>query len=579
MNAKNRSVYFVLLAIIIALSAFLMFKNLGDRALWDDEAQTAVLARQVVTHGIPAFAEGENNIPTDRPDLSDYNKDKVFVWNTWLPFYLTAASFVLFGESEWSARLPFVLFGLFSLMLYARICTRLFGRNKRLILISLLMLALSVPFLLHLRQSRYYAISIFGTLWMVWSYMSILDGKKKGVLHLAAGGVLCFYSFYVIPFFNLGGIFLHALLMDRRKDIILKVILSSCLIAIMALPAVLYMRLWSTRPDNPLSIPDVGRSIWVYLLWINVFVMPLALPVIFVFAYRVKWRFLLGGAYIVFLVGAALDHELLQWVMLGALFASVVIFYLIEGFIQPPSGEDARDEESTLLIKKFFSLCAILTVVYVAGLSVISRYPFPRYLTPVLPLMLLFCSVLIDGLISKKKVLGWAVLAIILFTNLAGALPLRAIESLISNRRESINYSVLPRELWWWSEFRSDLSGFLYEITHSINDPEKAIASYLKKNSKPGEGLKTSYGGISMMFYLPEMRIISGWKSRGEIPDYLIFRDPYPFPKNETYPGVRYAAENLNTADIVWSNSPDPLFHKYRIPESKTSLKVFRRVN
>lgn len=570
----------VALILIVALSIFLQFKNLGDRALWDDEAQTAVLARQVVAHGLPMFVEGENNIPSDRSDLSDYNDKRVFVWNTWFPYYITAASFIVFAESTWSARLPFALFGVLSFLLYAAICLRLFGQNKRLLIISFIMLAISVPFLLHVRQSRYYSIIIFGTLWMIWGYMSILEGKRRGIFHLVAGGILCFSSFYVIPFFNLGAIFLHALLADRRKKIILKTLVSSFLVVLAAFPALLYMRLWNTRPDNPLSIPDMGRSIWVYILWINLFILPFVLPVLFAAFSRTKWWFLLAAAYLIFLLGAFFDHELFQWITLGALVTSVVIFCLKTKFLSCIGGGGiSRDTETQQPWRRFLSLSAIMIVIYVLGLSLISRYPFPRYLMPVVPLILIFGAMLINNIISKNRLAGWVLFAIILSTNLIGALPLKAINTIFSNDEKQMEYSVLPRELWWWTELRSDLFGFISEITHNINDPDNAVVSYLKEKARPGEGVKTSYGGFSLMFYLPEMRVISGWNSQGAIPDYLIFRIPYPFPENETYPNVLYVPESVNAANMVWTNCPDPLFHKYKIPEGQPDLKVFRRIN
>jgi hypothetical protein len=253
---------------------------------------------------------------------------------------------------ELASRNHFAFFGVLSVLLYAAICLRLFNRNKRLLIISFTLLALSVPFLLHVRQCRYYSFIVFGTLWMIWGYMSVVEGKKRGMLHLVAGGILCFYSFYVIPVFNLGAIFLHSLFADRRKEIILKTLVSSFLVVLAASPAIMYMRLWSTRPDNPLSIPDMGRSIWVHIQWINFFILPFILPVLFAIFSRNKWWFLLAAAYLIFLFGAVFDHEFFQWISLSALIASIVIsvlrwiseeFYPVENpaiVIPCSSGED-----------------------------------------------------------------------------------------------------------------------------------------------------------------------------------------------------------------------------------------------
>lgn len=573
----------IVLIVTLAVSVFLLSKNLGDRALWEDEAQTANLARQIMNYGLPMFVEGEN-IPTDTPDLSDYNDDKVFVWNTWLPYYLTAASFELFGESEFSARLPFAFFGFLSVLLYALISMRLFKPDRRLVLISIFLLVLSVPFLLHLRQCRYYSLVVFGTLWMAWGYLSLLKGRRDGWYHLAAAGIFCFYSFYIIVFLNLGGILLHAVLRERRGHVLSGLAASIGLILISTLPAVLYMRLWDLKSSSAFSLAEAWRSFWVYFLWINGFVLPFALPVLAAIIHRARgWPFL-ALAYMAFLLGVSFDTGYAHRVFAVVMSIAACVFYfrtdLGQYFARSFPDEESRQEGGRL-----FSLLAILTPLYILVMSIASPYPFYRYIIPLVPFILLYCTAIIGSVILKRNALGWVFLMTIISSNLLGAFPLKAVDAVASgNKERCTGYSVSPREICWWTGLRSDIASFSYEISHAVNDPEKALAGYFSKNGKKGEVVKTSYGDLTLMYYQPQMRIISRWDSGGGAPDYVITRGPYPLLKDDLFlASVReaeYVPIKLGAPDIVWSNNPDPLFHRYKMPEDGPYLTVyqFRRV-
>ncbi len=50
------------LAFVVLAAVVLLFANLGDIYLWQDEAETALLARNVMTHGYPNAWDGKNLI-------------------------------------------------------------------------------------------------------------------------------------------------------------------------------------------------------------------------------------------------------------------------------------------------------------------------------------------------------------------------------------------------------------------------------------------------------------------------------------------------------------------------------------
>jgi hypothetical protein len=50
--------HFPAIAIILALGAFLLLFHLDDRPFWQDEAETACLAKNVLKYGVPRAYDG-----------------------------------------------------------------------------------------------------------------------------------------------------------------------------------------------------------------------------------------------------------------------------------------------------------------------------------------------------------------------------------------------------------------------------------------------------------------------------------------------------------------------------------------
>ena len=154
---KNRIfVFFILL-----LGGMLIFINLSNMYLWQDEASVAFLGRNVLKFGYPLIYDGKNvatNSPIDRLDY-DY-KHAYINTQTWLEYYVVAFSFLLFGVNTFAARFPFALFGLGTIIISYLLFLKI-NSNKTIARISVILLIFSVPFLLHVRQVNYYALSIF----------------------------------------------------------------------------------------------------------------------------------------------------------------------------------------------------------------------------------------------------------------------------------------------------------------------------------------------------------------------------------------------------------------------------------
>ena len=98
------------LAVLGALASLLLLLELGEPYLWQDEAQTAVISRTILSEGMPYGSDGRNFFSQELG--AEYADDYLWRWHTWLSFYVVALFFAILGESTLAARLPFALSGI-----------------------------------------------------------------------------------------------------------------------------------------------------------------------------------------------------------------------------------------------------------------------------------------------------------------------------------------------------------------------------------------------------------------------------------------------------------------------------------
>ncbi len=201
-------------ALLLLLAAALFLTNLGNHSLWQDEAQTALLARTILSHGIPLGFDGTNHFSQELG--IEYGDDRVWKWHTWLSFYLVASSLWLFGNNAFAARLPFALFGIATVAL-TYLTARRFWRDRTAAATAALMLALCVPFLVLSRQSRYYSLAAFLSLLGLHAYDRLGTRGARDAWLLFAAGALLFHTHYIYCAALLTTLLLHALLLDRRR--------------------------------------------------------------------------------------------------------------------------------------------------------------------------------------------------------------------------------------------------------------------------------------------------------------------------------------------------------------------------
>src|SRR5512140_608536 len=141
--------------LLLVLACVLIFPNLGDRCLWQDEAETALVARNVLRTGLPLGWDGRLFVTQlGGRELTD---GFLWSWTPWLMHYVAAFGMALGGPTSFGARWPFALLGCLSFPIFYRLVRRISGDRFLAIAASLLLLT-SVQYLLLMRQCRYYAL-------------------------------------------------------------------------------------------------------------------------------------------------------------------------------------------------------------------------------------------------------------------------------------------------------------------------------------------------------------------------------------------------------------------------------------
>ena len=209
----------IILCVIVVGSLCLLLANLGNQFLWEDEAQTALVSKTILTDGVPRGYDGKNFFSQEGG--AEYGDNYLWRWHTWLPFYVLAGFYKIFGVTTFVSRLPFVLFGFGTVLLVYFFAGTLWPKT-RIPAIAAGLLAVSIPFLILSRQCRYYSMAMFFCVLALHAYVAMLSKKRYSALMLFVVSTLLFHTqhFYIISLF--AAILLHAAIFGRH---ILKILL------------------------------------------------------------------------------------------------------------------------------------------------------------------------------------------------------------------------------------------------------------------------------------------------------------------------------------------------------------------
>ncbi|MEE2665829.1 MAG: glycosyltransferase family 39 protein [Myxococcota bacterium] len=336
----------VLLALALALGALLAFANLDAQLLWQDEAQSALLARTTLEHGIPLGTDGRNFFSQELG--AEYDEAHRWRWHTWLHLYLVAGSFALFGESTSAARWPAALFGVLTLLVVYQLAREWWGRDRVAAHAANAVLLLLVPFWILVRQCRYYSLTAFLSTTLLLGYARIAGGRRGGGPIYLLAGVALFHAHYVYLAPLLVATAVHAALWGR--GVLRPVLLSAGGVVALCAPWIV----WQSGMDYGRHYADQLTEPSLWLANASWFVRSL----------------LVHASGMVALAGLVLTAGLVGW-------------------------RRGRGELVRLARDRGATAVALSAIALLATVSIVAPGPFFRYLTPLLPLTALALGALV----------------------------------------------------------------------------------------------------------------------------------------------------------------------------------------
>ncbi|MBI2384568.1 MAG: glycosyltransferase family 39 protein [Elusimicrobia bacterium] len=538
---------------LLAAGALLLLFRLGRPALWQDEAETALRAATVREAGVPRMAL-DGALVTTQPTLARFegNSSGVWVWNTWLSVYLTAASFLVFGPTPFAARLPFALAALLTLWLLPRLFED-DGDRPWAAEAGAVLLTLSPAFLLFARQSRYYALTALGSVLTMLAWRRLLAGKKGGAASLALALLLLLHSLFA--FFAIAALALAADAALRGRECLgRRFQAAAAATAALALPAIWYFRVWD-RPGNHLYAPvEALEFLKTFLMWIALFAAAPLLPAA-VAAKRREWWLVAAG--FVLLCGLVAEGAS------SRVAAALAFVWLAVNAVR------SRDMERLA----WLWLAATLGL-----LCVFAAEPYGRYLMGALPALAYLGGRWVSELAGGRPAPALALAAALAAVNWAGWLPLKAAALLAAPAAPAETVSGMMRQRLRDAGPRSDLARFAGEL---VRGPEGYVESAARAiRERGGETAYSDADHLSLMFaagvkpvYKEELEFLK--------PDWLLIS---PWLRLDPQASIELAALATSAAyepvlvsapRLLWQNNPDPLFRDFS-PKAGP-LALFRR--
>ena len=498
---------------LAGLAALLLLYHLGDRYLWQDEAQTAVLAERMLRFGRPLAYDGKNLVtidyfPTeDRASIGqraadpkaaidyyiqrgDFKPDTTWIWHPWGQFIVEAISLKTLGRTTLAARLPFALAAIITVLLLYRFVLHEF--NSSLIAsLAALFLVFNTYWILHGRQCRYYSLSSLLLVVTLMSYARWQNGGRWGAFSFIAAAWCWFQVDYGTLWPVLVVLFADAFIAGRHR-VWRPLMVGGCLAAAL-LPFVYYFELW--RRHVAPARPWMDRFLR-NLFNMNQYVVPMLIVIAAVVLLSRRWDSL-----------PAPERR-------GAMIACATI----AGFI--------------------------------VWVPLVAPTSFLRYVIIVAPLgSMLTAWVLVRGLGGARKWPVWIGAAVFLLTPWLTWL--------------------IPSPSWYGTSavLRPELPILWHQVFARHPDPNGIVIEWLKHNASPSDEVLINYEDVPLMFYLPNpiRGGIAAFRVEDDArkpPEFIVLRRSVPWVHWPVYLDElgRYAWDEipLNAPDVQWGNNPNP---------------------
>lgn len=501
---------------LVLVAALLIFPGLGDRYLWDDEAETALLAKNVLRFGVPVAWDGASLISQECG--ADYDANYLWRQTPWLPIHLTAASFALFGAGAFAARLPFAFLGLLAVPSMYLLARRVFS-DRATALVAAASLLLSVPFLLYVRQCRYYAPAIFAAIWILYCFFALRRSPRLAAAGLALSLAVLLHTSHLLFFGAVAGLALGFLLLSFDRAVL------PWLTTALAAPIIVNLP-WLLGTDLG------GKS----------------------------------GAVLSLSTAASFGANLGRYagrIELYAFSALLLVTALVAVAVATRMPTDFGSAETRA--------CLFLVAFAVAHVLVVATVPFAfRNVLTLLPALALLQARIVGGVAGRSRVLAAVVLLLAVFPDRADLIRGRFSVALVKYVDEITHHVPGPIE------------GIVAHLRTAARPGDRVYISYgdlpLRFHSsldvRGGQGCQSLDGWpppdwVIVRYFFRLRPVAPGAKEDAE-------RTLQYLKSTVTLP--RYRRVDLPVADTIWENIPEPDRHVFRDQGDRPKITLYEKV-
>jgi len=490
-----------------------LFKNISYPLLWADESMTVMHGKRVLEYGYPKVHDGKNvvyDLRHSNPRLGVDEKTDAYIGGAnWGMYYVAAVAVKLaqmsddFFTKTAILRIPFALAGLIGLailgLLGAQFFENRFSKYGFLTLFAFFEL-LSIPLVLHLREARYYALTVFLTALVTYIYTRYRILKKDNYLSysisLTLSLFLLFVTFSPVYFIFLIAISLYESI-EFVKDLISKYIRKTSQIA-QSMSFSLNKRFkyyFQGLPPVMLSLIAVSPLLSFFKTF-------------YIAEETAKFNRLLFGIseWEMYLASLAVIWK--YFTVSDLIYLAIFLkFCLMVSFMRLGLRDVPVSDRRKLMFSNFL---AVVFIVYFFAIARIPNFPFTRYfipLQPVLAAMIILDVALAYNLISlypSPKIKYYRVILLIVFAGFV-----------LTNIGKNVEY----------------LKGHVYELSHQYKGPLDYLIPFIKETYEDTDKLviATNYEETSFMYYL-NSKVIIGYVGNNleediqMVPDIVIFR-------------------------------------------------------
>ena len=518
------------LAAVLVLAAFLLFYNLGQRPFWQDEAETACLAKSVLKTGLPYAFDGLNVVSQEEEREFDKVGGYLWRWSPWIQIYLQATGFAIGGLTAAAGRAPFAIAALIAVFWTYRLVARHFG-DRTWALMAATLLTLCVPYLLIGRQARYYAPGTLFVLWTLDAFLSDWQRRAGPMVAMFVGMILLFHANYLL-FLSFAPTALAAALFVYPEKFHLRrlSVLAGATLAVAVVPGIMLYRIG--RQSGMFDILLVPENLMLYFADLSMFCIPLPISVYLAWRWR---RFF------------------------------------------------TRLERPAEAGERFVLFAAVLIVLSLLFLGLVPQRFF-RYIAHLLPLCAILLAYLVRRLWDFSKVSAVLLFCLLAFTNWLAVYPMERLK--IVNRPWQNDFRML-------TSLNFPIKLFVTELVCGYPDVNTSIVDFFKANAKPGQTIVAEYGDLPLQFALDGVRVVGGLQGPVPAdvrPDWVLRRRVVRVNRDRFLFGAREFTDSLELTrdfervpvpmpDETFGNRTDDPNHHYFIPVEapQKALEIWRR--